>query len=398
MPVWTLVLCDLRGRPIGELRAKARALSFPLNGIPSGSLKLRLDNPFADQILSTDALVKAYEDDTLKGVYDIASAEEVVQGTADDGVAVVLAAPWARMASRMIGKNDTGVTVSSADRGRIAQGVVALTNADDYSGIDIGDFEASAPDTAGPWYFKTIAEANGELSGALDGYDWDVTPVEPQVVYTPPGTPRLFQLAPSWWPAGLPWLGGGETEASSPNPANKPTVGQFNTYAVKGFFRANAIFEYGTGRHNVRSYRRPVDRTKMLNRGWSLPQGFPDVQVASTIIESEDTDAIATRGLYEGLVAGDLVVDELRQALVTEHVRIRSAPRQLILFESHIEDPDNPGRVPRFGVDYDVGDVVPARAKVNGVVRFDAYLRIYGVDLAISDEGTATPTLQLVTQ
>ena len=51
---------------------------------------------------------------------------------------------------------------------------------------------------------------------------------------------------------------------------------------------------------------------------------------------------------------------------------------------------------PEFNVDYEVGDVVTARAQTDAGTRFNAAFRVYGVEVTLDDEGQASYELNLV--
>jgi len=175
-----------------------------------------------------------------------------------------------------------------------------------------------------------------------------------------------------------------------------------NAQAVIGGNAQHAAFEFGTGRHNVKSYRRPVTLDGALNRGYNLPPGFPDnatqAVVGGTSADGTADDAsIAARGILEGVVPGDLIVDALRLKLVQQNVRIRRNPRQIVTFEPISQIGGSSDILPVYGTDYSVGDIVPFRAKINVsgavVTRIDALMRVFAVDWNIDDEGNAQPSI-----
>ena len=116
---------------------------------------------------------------------------------------------------------------------------------------------------------------------------------------------------------------------------------------------------------------------------------------SGTVLQRDDA-ASAARGLLETVVSTDLTVDALRDALLAAHIAARAGPRQTITFTPIRAL----GRVPRLGIDYDVGDVVPFRATVNRddvlVKRLDVLVRVYSYAVTIDDAGYGTPTLTVV--
>lgn len=394
--MWTFVLTDRAGAPLGELRdATARALRLPLNRLPTLSFTVRVDNPMAEHLVKQDlTLVKGYDDSTgtktLRFIGPVVSSEKS-RGREGGSVAVTAAGPAWRLGHRLLGKNPAGATfgtaVSTIDRGEIAGQILDALNNGNAStvhtdaadtGIRRGTITASALSYAGPWRYKQADEAISELSAALDGFDWEIAPVEP--------TADTIGVQ----------------------------IGSLNAAPILGQTQTNSVFEFGTGRHNVEDWRDIGDSSGLANRGHNLPPGFPD-NATQQVVTSDDTVSIGERGLHETVIPGDLVVDTLRQQLVTEHIRIRKVPRRVITFSPIAEDSTAPAserRVPVLFVDYNVGDIVPFRAVERFAARdaagavtnytevktVDALFRIYAIDLRIDDAGVATAVPTLVAE
>lgn len=383
---WTAVLADLDGEAYGELRdASSRRWKRVLNRPRTVSWTARADNPLIVPILSLDTtLAKFYEDgsgtNTLRFVGPIVSYEK--QRDAQGGtVAVVAQDAFWRLGHRLIGKSAAGFTqgdvLRQVDKGQIASGVLAAANASGDTGIRMGTIETSSNGYAGPWRYKQADQAIAELSATMGGFDWDVAPVEP-----------VADLA------GV-------------------QIGALNVYTEIGSVKPDVIFEFGTGRHNVSSWRDVGDATALANSIFNLPPGFPE-DTTQGVIAQQDSASIDSRGLHEALVSADLIVDVLRQALVSEHLQIRRVPRRVITFQPIAEDPSGADpatqRLPRLFTDYDVGDIVQFRCverirtvdatgAVTGyaiVTTVDAAFRIFGAEVEIDDAGQATPSLVLV--
>lgn len=371
------VVTNTAGTALGELRnASNRRVGLGINRNPTAAATIRLDNPLADTLLNGASRLKVYETGSpfstpiMHFHGDVASAEEVGVGDGGPGsLAFTFAGPMTRLAERLIGKDATGYTSGTAlaprDRSLLVADVLAAANAVAYTGVTLGtvtnvgstSFLAYSP-------YKVAGEAITELVNTLDGPDYEVVAVEP---VADSGGVRIALL---------------------------------NVKGAVGQARPAAVFEYGTGRRNVVNYRRQVSYG-ILNAGYILPSS---ANPAGTVVAASDATSIATYGRREGLVAGDLAVDLLRQRLVDEHVRVRKQPRQIITFEPTRDDPARPGRVPRFGVDYFLGDAVPFRAvartqnaagAIVDTTRVNASLRVYGIDWSIDELGAATPTLTL---
>jgi len=407
---WTFVVCDRAGNPLGELRqATGRQLRFPLNRIPSFGFTIDVDHPRAgDLTLGDKTLVKAYDDSTGTRVLRFLGpvvAVEKSRNSAGGSIAVTAAGVAWRLAHRLIGKNTAGATFGTnpnindgtwLDRGEIAARIVeALNSAENTNiytdagdtGIRRGTITASVQANAGPWRYKPADEAISELSAALDGFDWEVAPVEPTA-----DTVALL---------------GGENYAGL-------RLGDLNCAPAIGGSKPDVVWEFGAGRRNVESWRDLYDSSALCNLGVNLPPGYPDNAIQSPIVVRDDP-SINDRGLHEAVIPGDLLVDELRTKLTQEHVRIRKTPRRIIEFTPTAEDGDVDGlprRVPRLWDDYIIGDVMPFHAtelfrvydsagNITGtreVKTVDALFRAFSVTLAIDDNDVARPTLTFVAE
>ncbi len=360
---WSLLLADLSGTTKGEINnASDRQVSFAFNRLNTGSFRVRLDHPLAEDLLQGDSLIKVYQrlsgssTPSIRMVAEIVSVEEVAGENNAGSLAVTYAeAGFWRLSHRLIGKSAAGYTrgtaVAPVTRGSIAQNVIETVNAERDTGVRIGTITDTASGYVGPWYYKPVSEAITELSATLDGFDFRFDPIEPVTDA-----------------AGL-------------------AVSRFRTAGAIGQSRPNTVFEFGTGKRNIKGLKRQVSRDGLLTKGYHLPPGFPET--SEPVASTENTTAIAARGLHEALVTSDITVADLRAALVNEHVAIRKQPRQLITFE-----PTSYGS--EFFADYEVGDVVVARARVGGSTRFNANFRIYGCDVSINDNGLATYSLTLI--
>lgn len=363
--MWNFVLGDLvDGAPIGELgNAFERKLRHAFNArLKTASTRIRLDNRYAADVMTGATLLKVYEDDDLRFVGVQQTAEEVAEG---DGASIAAswADPYARLQARNLGQSAAGYVDGTAlapkDKTALVANMLDAANASAYTGIDRGTITNVGTSSFVEYTpYKPAAEGIAEVVNNLDGPDVEVVPVEPVAVA-----------------AGL-------------------RLALMNVVPVVGQHRPDAVFEYGHGRRNVASYRRSIDLSAMLNRGFVLPSSqAPDAAVLS----SSDATSQATYGVYEGVVPTDLVSDDLRQRLVDEHVRVRKAPRQQITFAPTRNDPSLPGRVPQYGVDFFLGDTVPFRAvdPVSEEVRVDGVLRVYAVDWDIDENGTGIPSFTL---
>jgi hypothetical protein len=379
--VWSSVLVDdLTGAGVGEVsNSYDRTLSWRVRRVTTAHFAVRLDDPLADRLLGMDLLVKLYNDDWGPApafVGEITDVEEVVSGSSKRLGITAQDASW-RLAGRLIGKSTAGYTASPPTTYTAALvALLAEVNAQDDTGLRAGVVEPGGADFLGPWYYRPLGEVLAELAATLDGPEWRVRGVEPTVDGT-----------------GLKW---GELDLVN---------------AVGGALRDNAVFGYSDAeddRGNVNDYRRLISKQGMLNTGYALPPGFPDT-TQGDVQQWHDATARARWHWREGVIPGDIADNALRLKLVQQHVAVRKGPRETIVIgglapgvlAAAAADVAYAGRpapyMPRFGPgqDYDLGDILPFRASVDGQARFDGLVRCYGVDLVLDNLGNETPTLSV---
>jgi hypothetical protein len=194
-----------------------------------------------------------------------------------------------------------------------------------------------------------------ELANAIDGFDWRFLPVEPQAGSV--ANAAVF--------AASPLLGG---------------------------FQHEAIFEYGAGLHNLKSYRRMITRDQMANEMHNHSPAGPTDPAHLPIARRDQASVDEWQEIFQDLAQADLTDDALRLQLVLAHLQLRSQPREVISFEPHI-DPDRIGRLPNYGVDYEVGDFVQARAVAEGRVRFNGWFRVWGATFNLDSNNVERVTL-----
>lgn len=370
---WRFVLTDAAYRPVGELlNAYERRVAKPLSKLDTMSFRLRLDNPLASPIMACDGYIKAYRGDRLMFYGPVISAE----ATASDGnpsVAVnAVGAGWF-LSKRFAGKSATGTVFGTlTDRAVVVKSLIDTANAEAIVGLPAGSAETGIATfgplesasrvlyTAGP--YKTIMDIMVELASAYDGFEWRFDPIDNFDEGAVTGN-KIANLVTAARPMGF------------------------------GDFREEAVFEWGVGRNNMKSFKQTVTRDTQANRMYHNVSTGPDSPGYPTL-NALNLTSISNYRLLEDLAQVDLTDAGLRQQFVDESVRIRAFPRQIIEFVPHI-DPDLSGRVPQYGVDYDVGDLVRARAVFGGRVVFDAWFRLWGMSFEISDMGVETGSMAL---
>jgi hypothetical protein len=394
---WRFVLTDSSYQPLGEiLNASERKVALPLNKLPTSSFKVRMDNPLADPLMSTACYIKGYRVPyggvpSLQFYGPIISAEEV--GDHDNATIAVNAVSvgWF-LQKRLAGQSSTGTIYPSTDRAQIIKNLIDFTNSvqppltNDLQGgfgywlnvyaasqtltslaqgVDTGiattsanmSAASAAPYTAGP--YKPVLECLTDLSASFDGFDWRIVPID----------------------------------NFSAGQVTGPKIGSFEALPVFGSQQNNVVYEWGTGRNNVVSYKRTMSRDSQANHVFHIGQAGPDAP-GFPVVSAIDSKAVSDWHLLEDLAQADLLDQTLRQKLVTEHVKVRRSPRQLIEFTPHI-DPYDAGRLPLFGTEFFVGDTVRARAVFRAVTRFDVLARVWGIAFDINDLGVEQQTITL---
>lgn len=373
---WHTYLSDLAGVPLSELAgASGKTVAVPLGSMATASAGVRLDHDDADELLEADTLLKIVEE-VDEGPYaglellhfhgrQVTADEEAAASSGS--VKATWADPFWTLLRRLIGKSAQGFSRGDAltpvDVAVILGDLLATLNAESPTGAVLGDTTPSSSTYVNGVYYKPFGELVTELGATLFGPDWRIRPVD----YADAG-------------GGL------------------GVIGELDVKAVIGEQRDDAVFEYGDGLLNITGYKRAVTLEQAANRAFHLPPGFPET-ATQTVLSVDDAASQARRGLLEAVVAADLAPDELRLALLRQHIAARANPRQTITFDLV---KDLGGRVPKFGVDWSVGDVVPFRASTTRydenrepylAKRIDGMFRAYQFSATIDDTGAAQPAV-----
>lgn len=377
---WRFVLTDLSGTEISELPGvSGRTAAMPIRSVATGGYQLRLDRSEADAVVECETLLKVYEDvaDPARAgltrprlhahLQQVTGAEK---GAADGGtVTATYADPAWDLQRRLCGKIPgpgavlapgalpgyaAGSALAPIDRGEIIRDLINATAAEAPLRLRMGTVVPSSSTYVRDWVYKPILEAITELSATLDGPDWRVRPIE----------------------------------------YDNGIIGELDVMPAIGGRRPEAIFEFGDGKRNVSDYERVVTREGQANQIYHLPPGFPDPN-AGVVIHGRDAAAIAKWGLLESVVSSDLAVNQLRQQMLDQQIRVRGNPRQTISF--------TPGssltNAPRLGDPdgYDVGDTVQFRAYVHragrSIPRVAGWFRAYQAAVSVSDVGVAATSI-----
>lgn len=374
-------------------QAKGRSVTRVMRKPRTASFSLPLYHPMTELFMTTDAMVTGYDPTgTLKFSGEVVDYQED-SSEGSEKIVVTASDPSWCLDSRLLGKSATGVTFGTAvamvDRIAIAKSIIETVSPFGYaSGIDTSGMTGTSGKTfIGPLYFRKALEVIGELSTALDGFDWTVEPLVPTA-----------SIDPAW--SAFPELYQTFLALLNQYPRMFGTWGKMRAEGSFGTVRPDVAFEYGDGLHNVKSYNFQASKRGLMNSGFSLPPGFPDNPTQGIIggdpnNGTMDLESSRRLGLFEGVVSGDLSVDSYRLKQVQENVRIRKQARRQISFVPVTESDETPV----FERDFNLGDVVRLRITTNNVLRFDAMVRVFGqTDTIDDDTGQSTPSLMVVSE
>jgi hypothetical protein len=354
--MWTYVLTELNGNEIGEVNdATARSLGLGLNRISTSSFTIRADNAMMSAVFNDDTLLKVYQDKTLRFHGPVTSTELSADGETAETVRVNAASPAWKLARRLLGLSSAGKTYTG-DKAKTARKMINELNTDTATyptnpetGIRLnaeGTYSAGSGEyVAGP-YAAALSCIN-DLAHTLNGFDWYVYPEE----------------------------------------YNSGKLGYFEAQQVFGSTKPHVIFEYGTGQKNIKTMNYVRDIADLSNKAFHLPGDMEKEGVLSAFNEA----SALHRGRFEAVAdAFGITVTSLREAWLSEFIRVKSNPRFVVSMSSDIDD--GSGRVPRLGTDYWLGDFVTARAAFSGATLFSGKVRVYGVDVDIDEAGEASVT------
>lgn len=392
--VWTTELATTGGTVLGEIRdATEREVNLAFGKPSSSTFTVRADNPLVPSLFGQDTLVRVWEDQTLRhnGLVLTADMKSSEDGNGIPSVKVMTTdAAWI-LSKRIVG---TGFTsgkgflgdLYSGDKGLCAKQIIeaASSGTNRASHIKISGTYTSGSTgsyTAGP--FKTALACVNDLANGTDGFDWLIKPL----------------LEGSNW-------------------------GEYYAVPVLGSDKSsNTIFEYGTGRGNIRTMGWVRDITTLCNFAYHIPDsleptaddnmnieqivvspakgaGGYEPPISETLLYSAGTKDAATvasqvtHSVLEEIAEASALYDlPLRQGWTDVYTAVKREPRNVLSMT--FDTDDGTGRVPKLETDYWLGDFVQARGAAAGTTFFNGKVRIYQINVAISPSGTAkiTPVL-----
>jgi hypothetical protein len=353
MQNWQFELVGLDFVPLGEvLNASSRQVSIHLNKLDTASFRIRMDNPVAEIIAQCEGFIKGWRNGVLVFYGPILTAEENGEASGATLSVNCISGGWIALNKRYANQS---ITVGAGkrtnmDRAVIVKNEIAAANEDDFFDYEHGVDTTTYPVSSGEAITYTI-ERYTLISDLLrvmqtgdNTFDWRMLPMDN-------------------------YSGGVVTG---------PKHTGFTAAPVLGVDRPEAIWEYGTGRANLQSYRNVVSRETQITGAISLRGSDA---VSSTFGGTEMTKWRLMQEVVSTDISDAAMASDLRQA----HINTRKAPRRITTWQPHI-DPTGL-RMPEYGIDYEVGDLVRGRGVANSQVRFDGIFRCWGVDFTVDDNG-----------
>jgi hypothetical protein len=369
--MWTYVLSDLAGNELAEIQnATSRNVSLGLNRAATSSFTVRPDNPIMAYLFAQDTLLKVYQEKTLR-FHGINISQEYVAANDENGTSIRVNAanPAFRLARRILGISAGGKKYEG-DKAKSARKMINELNTDTavyptnpHTGIKLlpeaSYVAGSGIYTAGP--YQPALSCINDLGHNLTGFDWYIAPIE------------------------------GET--ATVGAWTVPLIGLFEANNAFGKTATNTTFEHGVGQKNVASINFVRDLSDLTNKAFHLPDEGVSAEGAVVLSESNN-GSMESRGRYEAVAdAFGLTDTALREAWLDEFIRVKHNPRFVVTMTLDVNN--GSGRVPQLGTDYWLGDMVEARSVIAGRTLFDGQVRVYGVNIEISETGddVTTPIL-----
>lgn len=234
------------------------------------------------------------------------------------------------------------VTFTQVDAGQIWWSLIDTTNQDSPTGIGQGSIEATMLRDRTYDLGKQLLEAGQELTGVIDGFDYEIAPV---------------------------W-----------DPATPDVLGELNVYASQGSDRTtDVLFEYGP---------QTLGNVQTFGRQWQLPVNRAFVLGANGLVGvAEDTASQDKYGLYVGQ---DQQLDVSEQATLDAKAQamLRPDPVRVVSFTP------SPTAVPQPWDDYWLGDTVTVRAR-SGSITEDVAVRLNQIVVTLDEEDNESVTLAI---
>jgi hypothetical protein len=342
MPSWAFLLANQSGNAVAELATGAgRSLTFTRNAYPEATVTISHDDDAASKFFDTLSngipTLRAYRDGVLRFHGELAPFTEALEETAT--ISLVFRGPFARLIG--YGQSRGRFTAASRIFTATDAGQIAKTLIDEATGSGVattGTIGASKTRDR-TYQYANVGEAIVNLTRVLDGFDFEVTPIE----YT------------------------------------SGNIGQFNVYASQGSDRSSTVlFQYGP---------ETVANVREVTRQTEPPINYARViGTNGRFAVKSDAASIAKYGYWtvqESLsdVAEQATLDDKAQAL------LRPDPIKVVAFT-----PD-PTLAPLPWDDYWLGDTVSFFGRRGAFVE-DVTARINKITVVIDDEGNEAAAVE----
>jgi hypothetical protein len=234
-------------------------------------------------------------------------------------------------------KRYTSNSYTATDAGQIAWGLINTTEG--LTGGDLGITQGTIEATQNrdrTYFDEKIGEKIIQLTEVINGFDFVITPS-----------------------------------------IKINTLGIFNVYSKRGSTLNSFRLEYGAGlKNNIQSWSRKRTVSDMFNSIVVEGEGYGDIALKATTTDSSLINAV---GLLEGRKQEKSINQQttLNQK-ADEYIRVHKTEQPIydLTFNNAYDD---------FGL-YDVGDIVTVKIQT-GYVNINANMRIYGIDVRVSDGG-----------
>lgn len=356
---YTFRLTKADKTPIGEIRdATGRQLIVGLSRPSSATFHIRDDNPLMLNLFAEDTLLEVLRtsDAGIKRVFwgHVLSSQFATEGDNQAGVTVSAADPSWRLSKRL-----TTASYTNTDKAEIARQIINSLNGGTYK-TGIKATVATKCGTSANYNsgeYREVLQVIDELSHTTSGFDWRILP------------------------EGAEWEG--------------THIGEWWAEAIIGEGRPNCVFEYGIGRKNMAEMTFHRDLTTMLNYG-VMPEAETGFFGEAKAFVKEDVPSEEEHGRWAGTVdVHGLENKILKEAWLADNILFRKQPQRIVTMTPDREETVHTGRVPVFEEDYDIGDVVIARAVTHNVQLFAGSVRVHAATINIDEMGNSVviPTL-----
>lgn len=335
MPVWSFLLADSLGNGVAELATGGgRTLTFTRNAYPEATITISHDDDaaavFFDTLRNGIPTLRAYRDGVLRFHGELAPFSETLEEDAQ--LSLLFRGPSARLIG--YGQSRGRFTLASRVFSAADAGQIAKTLIDEATGSGIattGTIQTSKTRDR-TYQYANIGEAITNLTRVLDGFDFEIVPIE--------------------YAAGK--------------------IGQFNVYASQGSDLSDTVlFQYGPNTlANVQSVTRqtepPINYARVLGTN-----GLASIK--------SDPGSIAKYGYW---IVQESISDVAEQATLDDKAQslLRPDPIKVVAFS-----PD-PTLAPAPWDDYWLGDTVSFFGRRGAFVE-DVTARVNKITVVVDDEG-----------